>query len=536
MRRIKAILPALLACCMPAFSQSISQSVQVTNEYETKFADFQKLGVDSETPDSLYEFDYSFDYSVFDSPYRGSYEFTPYEIRITPEPMAYDGSSFMLRAGAGYGFHPVLDMYWSPVVKDNFTLGLFNTGSGYAGRYESHPLTSYPPKVIDAFDGHDFSDSFGVGGRYMMRGADLRFKAGYDGIFSGDEVSATAMHSAYAGLRLTSSEKSRTFFSYDIAADYRYAADLIGPAVASENNFRLQGSIGPVINDKFAFLLDFFFESESLDRPSGAADVAANHAALTPHVSFSLGAFDLDAGVRVDYLHSGSGGFVFAPAVDASVDLFSGSTRAYAGLTGGRRLLTMYGLKSFNHFHRGVVNTENFTREKFGAHLGVEGRLGRRFQYDLRGGYTSVENMALDYVQLVGFGDLDLVYANLDFEWISDRLDFDGSLNWRHPVASAVTKAFAPAEFTADVRAGYCWMDRIRAGVGVFGSTSRTLLDGSAASVPGFADLDLYCEYRFSRKLGGWIKFGNLLGMRIERHPGFVISGQYFTAGILLKL
>ena len=69
-------------------------------------------------------------------------------------------------------------------------------------------------------------------------------------------------------------------------------------------------------------------------------------------MSFSLGAFDLDAGVRVDYLHSGSGGFVFAPAVDASVDLFSGSTRAYAGLTGGRRLLTMYGLKSFNHFHR----------------------------------------------------------------------------------------------------------------------------------------------------------------------------------------
>ena len=50
--RIKAILPALLACCAPAVAQNINQSVQVTNEYETKFADFQKLGVDSQVPDS----------------------------------------------------------------------------------------------------------------------------------------------------------------------------------------------------------------------------------------------------------------------------------------------------------------------------------------------------------------------------------------------------------------------------------------------------------------------------------------------------
>ena len=101
MRRI-AIFAALLACGLPALSQNIRQSVEVTNEYEAKFSDFQKLGADTQIPDSLYEFDYSFDYSVFDSPYRGSYEFTPYEIQLTPDPMVYDGRRFILRAGAGY--------------------------------------------------------------------------------------------------------------------------------------------------------------------------------------------------------------------------------------------------------------------------------------------------------------------------------------------------------------------------------------------------------------------------------------------------
>ena len=54
-------LVALVALGAPLAAQNINQSVQVTNDYVTRFADFQKLGPSLQVPDSLYRFDYDFD-------------------------------------------------------------------------------------------------------------------------------------------------------------------------------------------------------------------------------------------------------------------------------------------------------------------------------------------------------------------------------------------------------------------------------------------------------------------------------------------
>lgn len=536
------MLPVLLACCMPAFAQNINQSVQVTNEYETKFADFRKLEVKSELPDSLYDFDYSFDYSVFDSPYRGSYEFTPYEIRITPDPMAYDGSRFLLRAGAGYTLRPVLDLYWTAVRRNDFTLGLSNAGRGYYGRYSSRPGTS--GAVLDGFDGYDFSDSFGVSGHYVMRGADLRFDAGYDGIFTGDGFVNSAYNSAYAGVRLSSAEKSKTYFAYDIGVAYRFGADDMNPVAPEaaalagrESNLLVDGSFGPVINGKYAFSLDFSFESERLARPAGYADMVASHAILTPHVSFRQGVFSIDAGVDIDYLGgAASNSFQFAPAVDVSVLMFSGSTRAFAGLSGGRSVLDMHTLKSVSHFYSPTESSPSTMREAFGAYVGIEGRIGRSFQYAARGGYSSLDGMPLEYLRRIGFADADFVYAGLDFKWVSRRLDVDGGFGWNHAVKHSAAQVFAPSEFAGDISVRYSWLGRIHAGLSLEGASERRAMDSSAVTVPGYLDLGISGEYMFSSRFGAWARLGNLLGMDIERNPGYVIPGPHFTVGAVLKL
>ena len=108
MRKISTAL-ALLALCAPLGAQNINQTVEVTNDYRTRFADFQKQGPTMTVPDSLFRFDYDFDYSVFETPYRGSYEFSPYRIEVTPEARQRDGSRLYLRAGAGFTFHPQLE-------------------------------------------------------------------------------------------------------------------------------------------------------------------------------------------------------------------------------------------------------------------------------------------------------------------------------------------------------------------------------------------------------------------------------------------
>jgi hypothetical protein len=73
---------ACVALGAPLAAQNINQSVQVTNDYVTRFADFQKQGPVLQVPDSLYRFDYDFDYSVFEYRLRtGAYEFSPYASR-----------------------------------------------------------------------------------------------------------------------------------------------------------------------------------------------------------------------------------------------------------------------------------------------------------------------------------------------------------------------------------------------------------------------------------------------------------------------
>ena len=55
MKRINLAI-AVMALCAPLSAQNINQSVQVTNEYESRFSDFQKTGPSLQVPDSLYRF------------------------------------------------------------------------------------------------------------------------------------------------------------------------------------------------------------------------------------------------------------------------------------------------------------------------------------------------------------------------------------------------------------------------------------------------------------------------------------------------
>ncbi|MBR5736249.1 MAG: hypothetical protein IKX60_05620 [Bacteroidales bacterium] len=78
MKKISILLAAVLLS-VPAFAQ-IDPTVVVDREYEGKIDVDVRM---PETPvaiaDSLKVFDVSFDYSIFDRPFRDLYEFSPYQ-------------------------------------------------------------------------------------------------------------------------------------------------------------------------------------------------------------------------------------------------------------------------------------------------------------------------------------------------------------------------------------------------------------------------------------------------------------------------
>ncbi|MBR1488302.1 MAG: hypothetical protein IJ603_05405 [Bacteroidales bacterium] len=561
MRKLYIALAAL-ALGAPLSAQNINQSVQVTNDYVGRFADFQKMGAVPQVPDSLYRFDYKFDYSVFDTPYKGAYEFTPYEIRVTPEARPYDGSRFYLRAGAGYSLHPQLMLAWQALQRENLTVGVFADASGYAGQYRRS-------KDADPFRGHDISGRAGVGGQYLLPAATLSWQLAYEGIAAGEDVDAPRFRSGFNAAvvngRVQSRERPGDFLFYDIDLRYRYASDAYAPVLnranLGENNFHLGVSGGPVLNGKYRILLDALFEMDAL-RETGIASpqrFSASLAALRPHVDFLLGPVQLDAGARIDYAECGEDKrFTVSPDVIARLDLIERDLRLFAAVSGGQSLVSHYDVRHISHFSYRLDTGTALSREKIRARIGIDGHWNSRLQYGFEAGYVSYAGLPLDgcpftgpiitgYITdrvpwpvtaFVGQADFQSAYARAKLSWADERVQVDGNLGYAHHILPEEEfPVYTPPAFTADVRGSYNWQKRIFAGAFVEAASARTPMAAWAATpIRGYANLGLTGEFRVDRRWGVWAEAGNLLCMDIERVPGYIERGPYVTLGVSLKL
>jgi hypothetical protein len=548
MKRINLAI-AVMALCAPLSAQNINQSVQVTNEYESRFSDFQKTGPSLQVPDSLYRFDYSFDYSVFETPYKGSYEFSPYRISVTPEARLYDGSKFFLRLGAGYTIHPQFEMAWQMLQTPDFAIGVFAEAGGYAGRYSRRG-------VAESFSGHDLNGRIGLGGQYLRPAVRLSYHFGYEGIFAGEGGAEPYFRSGFSSViaagRIQSRERPGNQMFYDIDLQYRYSSDggrSEGQVSASgENNLRVAVSAGPVLASKYRILIDGLFELESL-RGDDYYKVADSHGELfggmrmaslgsiKPHVDFLLGPVRLDAGVRVDYSKgTDQGAFSVSPDVTARMALLDADMELVAGVSGGQYIQSHYAVKQLNHFAFMMGSSAKISREKLHVRAGLQGHAASRLQYELEAGYVSYQGMPLASLYGVLPVDYNAAYVQGRFSWRGPRLELDADAKYSYLRLNTLCAAFAPPAFVGELRGRYNWENRTWAGLFVEAQSSRLSLASDGVWIPWFANLGLTFEYRIDARWTFWAEAGNLLGMAIERAPGFIEKGQYGTVGFSLKL
>lgn len=548
MKRINLAI-AVMALCAPLSAQNINQSVQVTNEYESRFSDFQKTGPSLQVPDSLYRFDYSFDYSVFETPYKGSYEFSPYRISVTPEARLYDGSKFFLRLGAGYTIHPQFEMAWQMLQTPDFAIGVFAEAGGYAGRYSRRG-------VAESFSGHDLNGRIGLGGQYLRPAVRLSYHFGYEGIFAGEGGAEPYFRSGFSSViaagRIQSRERRGNQMFYDIDLQYRYSSDggrSEGQVSASgENNLRVAVSAGPVLASKYRILIDGLFELESL-RGDDYYKVADSHGELfggmrmaslgsiKPHVDFLLGPVRLDAGVRVDYSKgTEQGAFSVSPDVTARMALLDADMELVAGVSGGQYIQSHYAVKQLNHFAFMMGSSAKISREKLHVRAGLQGHAASRLQYELEAGYVSYQGMPLASLYGVLPVDYNAAYVQGRFSWRGPRLELDADAKYSYLRLNTLCAAFAPPAFVGELRGRYNWENRTWAGLFVEAQSSRLSLASDGVWIPWFANLGLTFEYRIDARWTFWAEAGNLLGMAIERAPGFIEKGQYGTVGFSLKL
>lgn len=565
-------------------AQNLDPTVEVTREYEGKLVEAHKPALEMAVPDSVTHFALDFDYSVFESPYKGSYDFNPYLLAMKPSSSDMGENEMYLKAGAGYRLHPELDFVWSPKFKaDGLNLDVYALHRSYVGDYWtispdlSHGGSSYlmdkKPEDKDdrTWSGYDLLSRAGADFRYDAQGVALDLGAGYYGLARKDPMRKSCFNAFDANFGLSTKPRASGSMSVDMDAAFRLAGERMpDDQDLSERLFKLDVSLGPVMKGAHKLLLDLGL---NMAHYSKVLDASVAEISLVPHYLYATERMSIDAGLRISKLLRGpendknfaTEGQLVYPDVTFHYIVLPGAMRFYAAAKGGNTINTYSSILAANH-HASYVGASvpfDCTVERVALTAGLDGRISSKFSYDLRGGYVNYGNALLDAVKMgshvgvVSMPTYEYVGYNKWFvamDWCLKTENFtcDASVSYNHAWGK-VFRGFhneavlRPALLTGDAALEYNWRRRVFVGADCEFSTARKgawSVSGANADevlsytmiLPGYADLGVYAEYVTSGLLSYWLRAGNLLNMTIQRNPLYAEKGIYFTVGISLSL
>lgn len=572
-----AFLAAALSGAFTAYSQNLDPTVEVSRTYVAKKIEVNKTLIEMEVPDTVMKFDLDFDYSVNDNPYKGSYEFTPYVLDMKPESHNAGGGMFFLRAGAGYGLHPTVDFVFTPNTAGSpFTMSIYGNHRSYFGNYRDVALTTGEDgvqrfaKVPDShYSGYQSATLAGLDGRADWNSGFFSFDVAYLGHADKDDVRTRGYDAVRAQFRAASQNDAARYFFYDAAVGYQFGEDKInqfagGKSYVTGHDFSMKVTIGPVLSPSSKALMDICAD---VSEYGSSVSLLAGRFSLVPRYVFSKDRWNFDIGVNFSCLFGkdwndtglrrADGGQFFYPAAGVGFEAIPGYMNIFVRADGGEKVNRYSEIISYNrHFSplytRSGTDLLGCTVERVNAVLGFKGNISSRFLYELKGGYADYDGYVCDaagydgvgwgtLVPGIGYGKFSWFYAALDLQWHSQDVDagLKASYHGRDLIKPEESAAlFAPSPFTAGSYVIYNWKKRIFAGLHCTAATRRKAVIDTIGEVrvPGYADLGVSAEYRFSRKLSFWLYGGNLLNMTIQRTPLYAESGISLTAGITLNL
>ena len=527
----KIIFGLLLTAVSPASmsAQNINREVEVSKDYLSNAADTPRRTLEMTVPDSVRIFHLNFDYSVFDKPYKGAYEFSPYKVSMTPDATVPDGRNFYLRIGAGYPLRPALKAAWTPSTKGAFRLDLFQDLDGYVGHYTA--------AIGNGFNGCDIAERFGVKAETSIGQVNVAAVLGYEGIFARDDFMPSSFNSVSASVNLRTGEEWKNKFFCDLTASYTFANDYLerefSPANFSENSYFVRGTLGPGLGKSFRILVDVVSEGSFYGRTYSTLSLNR----FTPRAEFDLGPVRMSAGASLNFCQ----GFSIYPDVRATLRI-KDAVKVYASLSGGLSAMNYSSFKKVCHwFTPAYTDHLQASTDKIDVRLGLCGSIASRLEYDLKAGYASRTGSPVEtfkalggrYVSGLAYADYQEFYADLYLKWRSERFEAVGTANLRAADLKAVGDVVSIPLFRGAVKATYNWHKRIYVGASLAAMTSRKSALGTFSE---WADLGIGGEYKYNSKLSFFLQAGNLLNMKQTMSPMHIPGGINFTGGVSIVL
>lgn len=587
------LLALAILAAMPVGAQNFNPTVEVTNSYRGSLLEVNKSSVDMAVPDSLMKFDLKFDYSVFDKPYAGAYDFTPYVTDMRPQADAYKGKTFYFRGGAGSPISPEADLFYSPFSKGRFKLNVYGTVRSYYGKYnvirpdfDKNELGSVGHSqydkvyklthkgIKDRYKGHDITLRGGVNGGYDWSKAALTFDLSYLRTDTEDEDYANWAEAMEAKVRVANKGQRR--FNYDVSADYisgmlnseMMNADPTPPASKTKfGDLTVKGSFGPSLSDHTKVLADAEFRLVTHGLQRDASDIKDFN--VTPRFVLDNNRWHLSLGVKFDISgHSNGIGEPthkmrhrpVYPAVYVGYEAIKDHMNIYASGKGGNQIHSPLDFLSFNpfvpfHSWEGRLYPDFCnTIEKYNLRLGFNGNIARQLHFDIYGGYANYLSAMTDFVSFYAEGypvsgaiipaDYKLYYAGLDFGYDGGALSIAGGFKYQKTEMDLPHWGMELVPWQANLSAKYVWNKRFTFTADVNFAAARKGYSRDIQEaypylkkivIPSYTDLSLGAEYAVLKWLSVWAKVGNILNMDIQRTPLHAERGINFKGGICVN-
>lgn len=552
MKMKKTIFILILVILMPVrlFGQTIDPTVEVSREFDVKLGEIHKPEIPKNVADSLRSFNISFDYSIFNRPYRDLYEFSPHEsAAIKPAKDARHPFSY-LKIGAQFPLKPSAELYLQAVTKKGFYAGIYADHDSYWGEIPS-ALGEYE------LDVRKMRNDFGANLKYAWKEGEFSFDAGaLLANYSGSRDAIKVMHDirmADFAMNVKSADGSENSVYYDINAAFITGSKRMTDTL-KENNLALGAMVGTTF-DVHRIYIDF---DMSFSMYGGFRDHTAGILEISPIYEYNKGRFLAKFGAKFGNRfsvhksqesrnengdnHSSTASSIF-PEIDARFELAEQSLWIHTVVGGGHELNSFLGMA------RNMPLISPITDLRFGsrpldATLSLESVIKGRMAFNLMTSYTLFRDKLLFEPVMSDPEPFNVIATYWDF----GRLSFGADALWKS--GSIITGAefrynlYFSGErpeitqlptITTNCFFVWNWRNRINAKVDCRYASAVSGDSFGAYTIPSIVDLGITLDFSINRYFGVYLKGGNLLNRDNRYMPMHNSVPRNFGGGIYVK-
>jgi hypothetical protein len=558
MKRIFVLfLSFILAALQLSFGQNIDPTVEVSGQYDVRLNDIHKPVIPTEVTDTLQRFDVSFDYSIFNRPFKDLYEFSPYEAAQLKTIGQQSYPFLYARLGCQYPLMPSAELQVQAVAKSNLYFGVSANHDSFWGDVHS----ALNDDVSLSRD--KMKNGAGVNMKYAWKTGEFLLAADYDhAIYDYEyddkwsQVNDWYCHkndNLSVRANILSANKAENSIYYDftgVFSNMRNRRNLSGSEYVSrqdESYASFGGYVGTTFDRHRVYLdmsVDFAFYDEPKNYNTGIVE-------FSPIYEYKKGRFFGKFGVKfgnsfgtnkeeestitTDGNDVSASSSIF-PDIDARYEVVSKALWLHLKAEGGNDMNDMISMVRKVPF---VLPTTalRFGKRPLDASFAIESAIGGRLSVNLISTYTIFKNrriftpMSFDGETIfANYKDMNSFSIGAEAFWKSEDVTTGAEFRYFSNKADGEAVLELP-DFTGKFYFRYDWRERIVASLDL---NYRSALE--YYSVPAIFDLGVSLTLNVNKHLGIFLKGGNLLDMRNQYVPYYVEPGRNFGCGVTLTL